>query len=345
MPIQILSPDVVSKIAAGEVIERPASVVKELVENSLDAGARNTRVDIRGGGRQEIRVVDDGAGIPAAEVALSCQRHATSKLATAEDLYRVRTLGFRGEALASIAAVSHFTLVSRPAGQEVGMEVRVDGGEMRGQSPRACTIGTIVTVRDLFYNTPARLKFLRQPRTEVSYINVLVTDYALAHPDVAFHLLSEGRTVLRTNGSGKLHDALIEVHDLETARQMFPVEGELGEGETRVRVSGYASQPSLSRASRRAITLPDGRHRRGGGSHLCRRQRAPDQERGQIRRGQPGLRRGAAGHPRGAAAARGHPSDRQGAHRHTHDHPGEARVASAPPSAGDASTDRRAPLR
>ncbi len=255
MPIQILPPDLVAKIAAGEVIERPASVVKELVENSLDAGAGNIRVEIRGGGRQEIRVVDDGSGIPAAEIALASQRHATSKLVSAEDLYRIRTLGFRGEALASIAAVSHFTLVSRPAGQEVGREVRVDGGQLIGENPRACTIGTIVTVRDLFFNTPARLKFLRTPRTEASYINVLVTDYALAHPGVAFFLLSEGRTLLRTSGSGQLHDALIEVYGLETAKQMLPVSGETGSGETRVRVSGYVSQPSLSRASRRAITL------------------------------------------------------------------------------------------
>jgi DNA mismatch repair protein MutL len=255
MPIHILSPDVVAKIAAGEVVERPASVVKELLENSLDAGARSIRIEVRGGGRQELRVVDDGSGIPSAEIALACQRHATSKLASAEDLYRIRTLGFRGEALASVAAVSHFTLVSRPAGQEVGMEVRVDGGQPAGISPRACTIGTIVTVRDLFYNTPARLKFLRQPRTEASFIHVLVTDYALAHPAVAFYLSSDGRTLLRTSGSGQLYDALIEVHGIETARQMLPVSGELGEGETRVRVSGYASQPSLSRASRRAITL------------------------------------------------------------------------------------------
>ncbi len=255
MPIQILSPDVVAKIAAGEVVERPASVVKELLENALDAGARTIRIEVRGGGRQELRVVDDGSGIPAAEIALACQRHATSKLASAEDLYRIRTLGFRGEALASIAAVSHFTLVSRPAGQEVGMEVRIDGGQTGQVSPRACTIGTIVTVRDLFYNTPARLKFLRQARTEASYIHVLVTDYALAHPGVALYLSSDGRTLLRTSGSGQLHDALIEIHGLETARQMLPVSGEIGEGEARVRVSGYTSQPSLSRGSRRAITI------------------------------------------------------------------------------------------
>lgn len=255
MPIQILSPDVVSKIAAGEVVERPASVVKELVENSLDAGAETIRVEIRSGGRREIRVVDDGAGIPADQVELACRRHATSKIAAADDLYRVRTLGFRGEALASIAAVSHFTLVSRPADQQVGMEVRVEGGQPQETTPRACTIGTIVQVRDIFFNTPARLKFMRKPRTEAGYISALLTDYALAHPGVAFHYLSEGRTLLRTSGSGQLYDTLIEVYDLETAQQMIPVEGELGEGEERVRVSGYVGQPSLSRASRRAISL------------------------------------------------------------------------------------------
>lgn len=255
MAIQILSSDVVAKIAAGEVIERPASVVKELLENSLDAGARTIHLEIRDGGRSEIRVADDGCGIPAGEIALAVQRHATSKLSTAEDLYRIRTLGFRGEALAAIAAVSHLTLVSRPAGQEVGVEVRVDGGKASPPQPRACTLGTIIVVRDLFYNTPARLKFLKQARTEAGYIHALVGDYALAHPAVAFHLLSDGRTLLRTSGSGKLYDAIIEVHGLETAQQMLPVEGELGAGETLVRVHGYVGQPSLSRASRRAITL------------------------------------------------------------------------------------------
>ncbi len=255
MPIRLLPPELVAKIAAGEVVERPASVVKELLENSLDAGARHIHMDIREGGRQEIRVVDDGCGIPAEEVALAVQRHATSKIATAADLYHIRTLGFRGEALASIAAVSHLTLVSRPAGQEVGMEVRVEGGRAVGTSPRPCTVGTIVLVRDLFYNTPARLKFLRQPRTEAGYIHALVTDYALAHPGVAFHLLSDGRIVLHTSGSGNLHDALIEIYGLETARQMLPVEKVLGDGEMRIRVFGYVGQPSLSRATRRAITL------------------------------------------------------------------------------------------
>lgn len=255
MPIRLLPPELVAKIAAGEVVERPASVVKELLENSLDAEARHIHIDIRGGGRQEIRVVDDGCGIPAEEVALAVQRHATSKIATAADLYRIRTLGFRGEALASIAAVSHLTLVSRPAGQEVGMEVRVEGGRTIGTSPRPCTVGTIVLIRDLFYNTPARLKFLRQPRTEAGYIHTLVTDYALAHPNVAFHLLSDGRIALHTSGSGSLHDALIEIYGLETARQMIPVEKVLGDGEMRIRVFGYVGQPALSRATRRAITL------------------------------------------------------------------------------------------
>jgi len=255
MPIQILSPDVVAKIAAGEVVERPASVVKELLENALDAGARSVHLEIRDGGRGEIRVADDGGGIPASEILLAVQRHATSKLASADDLYRIRTLGFRGEALASIAAVSHMTVVSRPAGQEVGVEVRVDGGQVSGPQPRACTLGTIVVVRDLFFNTPARLKFLKQPRTEAGYIHALVSDYALAHPNAAFHLVSDGRTLLRTSGSGKLYDAIIEIHGLETAQQMLPVEGELGEGPARVHVSGYVGQPTLSRASRRSITL------------------------------------------------------------------------------------------
>jgi DNA mismatch repair protein MutL len=255
MPIEILPPEVVAKIAAGEVVERPASVVKELVENAIDAQARHIRVEIRGGGRQEIRVVDDGCGIPADEIERACRRHATSKIRSAEDLTRVRTLGFRGEALASIAAVSHLTLVSRPQGQAVGMEVRADGEEISRPTPRACTVGTVVVVRDLFFNTPARLKFLKTPQTEAAYIHALVADYALAHPEIAFQLLSDGRTLLRTNGTGRLFDALVEVYGLESARQMIPVEDELGEGVGAVRVSGYVGQPSLSRASRRAITF------------------------------------------------------------------------------------------
>ncbi len=255
MSIHILPPDVVAKISAGEVVERPTSVVKELLENSLDAGAKTIRIEIRGGGRQEIRVIDDGSGIPAEEIELTVERHATSKLSSADDLYRIRTLGFRGEALASIAAVSHLALVSRPASQEVGVELRIDGGGLAGKSPRACTLGTIIAVRDLFYNTPARLKFLRQPRTEAGYIHALVIDYALAHPGVSFHLMSDGRSLMRTSGSGKLYDTIIEVYDLETARQMVPVFSDLGEGESRIVVSGYVGQPALSRASRRSITL------------------------------------------------------------------------------------------
>ncbi len=255
MPIEILPPEVVAKIAAGEVVERPASVVKELVENAIDAGARHIRVEIRAGGRQEIRVVDDGCGIPAEEIERACRRHATSKIRSADDLYRVRTLGFRGEALASIAAVSHLTLVSRPAGQSVGMEVRAEGETISPPIPRACTIGTVVWVRDLFFNTPARLKFLKTPQTEAAYIHSLVSDYAFAHPQISFHLLSDGRTVLRTSGSGQLFDALVEVYGLETARQMIPVESAFGSGANVVRVSGYVGQPSLSRASRRAMTL------------------------------------------------------------------------------------------
>ncbi|MGC8873195.1 MAG: DNA mismatch repair endonuclease MutL [Chloroflexia bacterium] len=255
MAIEILPPEVVAKIAAGEVVERPASVVKELVENAIDAGARHIRVEIRAGGRQEIRVVDDGCGIPVEDIERACRRHATSKIRSAEDLDRVRTLGFRGEALASIAAVSHLTLVSRPAGQSIGMEVRAEGDTIAPPIPRACTIGTVVLVRDLFFNTPARLKFLKTPRTEAAYIYSLVCDYAFAHPQIAFHLLSDGRTLLRTTGSGRLLDALVEVYGLETAQQMIPVESESREGVGLLRVIGYVGQPSLSRASRRAITF------------------------------------------------------------------------------------------
>ena len=210
-PILLLPPDVAERIAAGEVIERPVSVVKELVENALDAGAHEVRVEIRGGGLRLIRVIDDGYGMPEDELERACARHTTSKISTVEDLYALHTLGFRGEALASIAAVSELTLISRPIESEsldeeaAAASLTVRGGEVTQRSRRARLHGTTVTVRDLFYNVPARLKFLKTSSTELGHIVDSLQHFALAYPEVAFRLMHGGQEVFSSPGSGWQH--------------------------------------------------------------------------------------------------------------------------------------------
>jgi DNA mismatch repair protein MutL len=263
MPIRLLPPEVAGKIAAGEVVERPASVVKELVENSVDAGATDIAVEIREGGRRLIRVADNGCGIPVDEVRLAFARHATSKLTDVEDLDRITTLGFRGEALASIAAVSQVTLLTRPRTQEIGQLIRADGSQVIRQGSRGCPAGTVVTVEHLFRNIPARLKFLRHPRTEAGHIHTIVSHYALAYPDIRFSLTTDGRQAFRSTGSGKLYDVLISVYGLEVAEQMLEVNESTdlqGSDEPAsipsiMPVSGYTSVPALHRANRQYITF------------------------------------------------------------------------------------------
>lgn len=255
MPIRILSPDVADKIAAGEVVERPASVVKELIENSLDADATDIRVEIREGGKRLIRVIDDGAGMPAAEAPLACQRHATSKLQIAEDLEHINTLGFRGEALAAIAAVSKTTLISRSREEEMGVELRFEGSELRGQRAIGGPAGTHITVEQLFWNTPARLKFLRNESTEAGHIHKIVTRYALAYPHVRFSYAAEGRITFQTPGNGDRMAALIKVYGAEIAGQMLAMAGEEDAAAPGITVSGFISQPALHRANRSAIEL------------------------------------------------------------------------------------------
>jgi DNA mismatch repair protein MutL len=179
MSIRVLPEEVASRIAAGEVIERPASVVKELVENSIDAAASNIKVEMRQGGKRLIRVIDDGEGIPSGEVLLAFERYATSKLGSVNDLSRIATLGFRGEALPSIAAVSRVTLVTRAEGEEVGTLLRLEGGEVVRHEPRGAARGTVVTVENIFYNMPARQKFLRSEATEARHVSELVTCYGI----------------------------------------------------------------------------------------------------------------------------------------------------------------------
>jgi DNA mismatch repair protein MutL len=266
MPIRILPPEVAGKIAAGEVVERPAAVVKELVENSIDAGAIDIQIEIRDGGRRLIRVADNGSGIPSEEAPLAFARHATSKLADVEDLNRITTLGFRGEALASIAAVSQVTILTRPRTQTVGRFLQVDGGKITRQEGRGCPAGTVITVEHLFRNVPARLKFLRQPQTEAGHIHTVVAHYALSYPDIRFNLIADGRQAFQSTGNGKLYDVLIAVYGLQVAEQMLEVkdsEGPKGdETETLAdpqsssrSVLGYISTPALHRANRSYITF------------------------------------------------------------------------------------------
>lgn len=235
MTIRILPPDVAAKIAAGEVVERPASVVKELVENAIDAGAKTIRVEIQSGGKRLIQVLDDGSGIPAEEIPLAFARHATSKLVSVDDLSRVTTLGFRGEALASVAAVSQLTLLSRPASQPAATRIRLEGGQQVSLGVAGSPGGTIITVENLFYNVPARLKFLKADATEAAHIHRIVSHYALAYPHIRFALQSDQRATFQTNGRGDLFDALAAVFDLETARQMILVEYDEGREEARRR--------------------------------------------------------------------------------------------------------------
>ncbi len=254
MPIRVLPEEVAAKIAAGEVIERPASVVKELVENSVDAGAADIKTEIRQGGRRLIRVIDDGEGIPADEVQLAFERYATSKMQTVDDLSHITTLGFRGEALPSIAAVSQVMLVTKAKGEEMGTLLRLEGGRVVRHEGRGAAQGTVVTVENLFYNTPARLKFLRSQATEGRHISELVTCYAMAYPGLRFSLLSEGRTAFQSKGSDELYDVLVDIYGLAIAQQMLKTQAD-SSTKSATAVHGYVSDPALHRSDTRHVTI------------------------------------------------------------------------------------------
>ena len=241
-----LSPHVADLIAAGEVVERPASVVKELTENAIDAGARSVTVEIQNGGMTLIRVTDDGCGIAPEEVQTAFLRHATSKIKTEYDLEAIGTLGFRGEALAAIASVSRLEVLTRRPGDELGTSLALEGGVVLGQEEAGCPVGTTLLVRDLFYNTPARLKFMKKDAAEGAACLAALQRQALAHPEVAFQFLRDGRQELLTPGDGKLHSALYAVLGRELALGFVPVEGS---GED-VSVSGFASLPACCRGTR-----------------------------------------------------------------------------------------------
>src|SRR6476469_8227511 len=238
MPIRVLEPSVAAQIAAGEVVARPASVAKELIENALDAGAIRISVEVRGGGLHELKIQDDGCGIPAAEVELAFERHATSKLRAADDLWAIATLGFRGEALPSVASIAQVVCITRVASEELGTELRIAGGELQARSARGCSPGTTFSVRNLFYNAPVRREFLRSEATEASAVTAVVTQYALAYPETRFTLLLDGRLALQTSGSGDVREVLIELYGLDVARQLLPVEAVVGANHEEVRVHG-----------------------------------------------------------------------------------------------------------
>ena len=253
MPIKVLKPEVVARIAAGEVIERPASVVKELVENSLDAGSSQIAVEVRGSGVNLIRVTDNGVGIPAAELEVAFERYATSKLTGIDDLESISSLGFRGEALPSIASVSQVDVVSCVAGESSGSHLSLSEGSVVDRGSQGRSQGTTITVRNLLQNVPARLKFLKSPTTENGHIANVVSQYALAFPEVKFSLLIDSRAVLRTPGSGRLIDSIIEVYGLEIARNMLAIgnsDNQWQDEPTALQVMGMIGSPAVSRSSR-----------------------------------------------------------------------------------------------
>src|SRR5881296_2681839 len=207
-----LPADLANQIAAGEVVERPASVVKELVENAIDAGARRLAIHIELGGKKSVRVEDDGEGMDPEDARLAIERHATSKIRRADDLATIRTLGFRGEALPSIASVSHFVLRTRARGHGSGTEIRVNGGTIASAVEIGAPEGTLVEVNDVFYNLPARRKFLKSDGAESAQVSRIVTQLALAHPEVGFTLTSAGRKVIQTPPAASLRDRLFQVY-------------------------------------------------------------------------------------------------------------------------------------
>ncbi|HEY1351760.1 MAG TPA: DNA mismatch repair endonuclease MutL [Ktedonobacteraceae bacterium] len=261
-PILPLPPEVAERIAAGEVIERPVSVVKELLENALDAGARELRVEVRGGGLRLVRVIDDGTGIPPDQLQAACARHCTSKIRRVEDLERLHTLGFRGEALASIAAVAELTLLSlsvegeKQESEQAASLLVMRGGEVVQHGLRARLRGTTVTVRDLFYNVPARLKFMHHARAEAGQILHLVRRYALGYPAVRFTLQVEEQVALQTSGSGSLSRALTELYHVPLAEMLNPLAVSLRDQErVSFELEGCVGNRALAQNNRQHLTL------------------------------------------------------------------------------------------
>lgn len=252
MPIKVLSDDLASRIAAGEVVERPASVIKELVENSIDAGSSRVVIELVDGGAKSITVTDNGHGIPAGELPFAFERFATSKIDENSDLIAIGTLGFRGEALPSIASVSRVTAVSRSVESDSGARLVIDFGDKHSLEKTGAPVGTRIQVDGLFQNVPARLKFMGSPGKEVSRVQAMLGSLALVYPDIAFTLVSDSRERLKTTGTGKLEDAVRSVYGSKIADQMLSLEPE---EQSAFSVDGLISSPSINRSNRNYITL------------------------------------------------------------------------------------------
>ncbi len=246
--INVLDDVTANQIAAGEVIERPASVVKELIENALDARADEIRIELQDGGKKLIRVTDNGIGMSREDAVLCLQRHATSKLSSADDLFNIRTLGFRGEALPSVASVSKTEIVTRRDGDDCGTQVIVTGGDVVEVSDAGAPVGTTVSVHELFYNLPARQKFLKTAQTELSHVSELVSRFAISHNEADITLVHNGKTIFRASGSNRPVDSVLTVFGRDAAESVVPINGRSGP----YRVTGLVSRPSYSKANRSA---------------------------------------------------------------------------------------------
>ena len=249
--INVLAPNIANKIAAGEVVERPASVVKELIENSIDAGSNAITVEIMNGGISYIRITDNGSGIDENDVETAFLRHATSKLSAADDLSHIETLGFRGEALASIAAVSKVKMRTRTQAAEYGTMICIEGGVVTAKEPSGCPCGTTIEVSELFFNVPARLKFLKSPRSEAALIGDYVMRLILSNPSVSIKFINNGKTIYQSAGDGSLENAVFCVYGTEVTANLFPVNYDDGY----LKLTGYVGSESLARNSRSQQSL------------------------------------------------------------------------------------------
>lgn len=245
-PIKILDTSTINKIAAGEVVERPASVVKELLENSIDAGASAITIEINDGGISKIRVTDNGSGIEGDQVALAFMNHATSKIQNVEDIFSINSLGFRGEALASIASISQLEIITKTYYSIMGKRMEVEAGEIKQDEDIGCPNGTTIIVKNLFFNTPARHKFLKKPSTETSYISDIVNKISLANPNISFKFISNGKTLLSTSGDNKLLNVILGVYGKEFVSKLIDVNFSKYD----YKLNGLIGKPELSRASR-----------------------------------------------------------------------------------------------
>ena len=246
--ISVLDQSTIDKIAAGEVVERPSSVVKELVENAIDAGASAITVEIKEGGTTFIRITDNGTGIEKEQVPLAFLRHATSKIRKVEDLSLISSLGFRGEALSSIAAVSRVELITKPHEQLIGVRYQIEGGMEKGMEEIGAPDGTTFLIRDLFYNTPARAKFLKTPTTEAGYISSFIEQLALSHPHISFKYMQNGQTKLHTSGNNNLEEAIYQIYGRDITRELIEIHTK--DRDETIRIDGFIGKPVISRGNR-----------------------------------------------------------------------------------------------